>query len=443
MTVSTIDSSTFYNGNNSIVAFAIPFRFLDDGDLEVYLIDSDGTPVLQVITTDYTITGAGVGSGGEITFNTAPETGTDNVRIYRHVDPTQLTNFVNNDPFDAETFELSLDRLVMMAQTLFDRTGGATFNITDVGFIGRLSTDVNQWDAESINIQNVLDPTEPQHAATMNYVDAQTTLATGALLGINGVTNPAGQITFLTVGGGIAITTDDSANTITLTASPAMGSVLTVNTIDPDGSGEFTITAGSNITIGADTNGITINSTTSASSDAASLQGRALANTAPKPGASVIWDEGGSTWKPGGEVAIIRDVKSAGVSGGTFNAGSWETRDLNDLSDSGSIITALTSNTIKLVAGTYRCRITCPAVNVTNHQARLRNTTDGTTAVKGSSKFAFDSDSRVLGEFTTDGTKVYEVQHRCSASVGTIGFGLAVNFDEQEVYTVAEFTRLY
>lgn len=141
----------------------------------------------------------------------------------------------------------------------------------------------------------------------------------------------------------------------------------------------------------------------------------------------------------------ISDVKVQGASGGDFTSGAWQTRVLNtEDTDTGSHA-ALNSNQITLDAGTYECRIMCPGRAVDGHQARLRNTTAGTTLLTGTSAYsgatdAVNSHSVIVGRFTVAANQVLEVQHRCQSTLVTTGFGLAVSVGS-EVYTVAEFWK--
>lgn len=143
--------------------------------------------------------------------------------------------------------------------------------------------------------------------------------------------------------------------------------------------------------------------------------------------------------------ALIRDEKSQNVSGGTFTAGDWRQRNLtNVVSDTGGFVT-LASNQITLPAGTYRCRIRCPAYQVSRHQARLYNVTDGSTLALGSSvrtapTGGTQNESVIVGFFTLTSSKVLEIQHRCETTLANTGFGIAANFGI-EVYTTAEFWK--
>jgi hypothetical protein len=111
MTVSSTTSRNEYNGNGSTDTFAYTFRILDQDHIAVYVDD-----VLQTITTGYTVTDVGVSGGGDIIFTTAPATGTANVIFLRAVPLTQETDYVENDPFPAESHEDALDKLTMIVQ---------------------------------------------------------------------------------------------------------------------------------------------------------------------------------------------------------------------------------------------------------------------------------------------------------------------------------------
>lgn len=116
----TISSSTYtasYTASGSTTAFTVPFYFTSNSDVLVYLVDTNGTQTLQTITTQYTIAGAGVPSGGTVTFVSAPTAG---LKVYIERDPaiTQLVDYQSNDPFPAETHEAALDKLTMIAQNI-------------------------------------------------------------------------------------------------------------------------------------------------------------------------------------------------------------------------------------------------------------------------------------------------------------------------------------
>jgi len=121
MTISTLTRTKQYNGNNSTTVFAYDFNIQADSELEVYLGTPVGAPTSwtkKTLTTHYTVSGAGVAGGGNVTFGSAPPTGTGNVFIRRVTAKTQASNYVENDPFSADTIEGNLDKLTQIQQDM-------------------------------------------------------------------------------------------------------------------------------------------------------------------------------------------------------------------------------------------------------------------------------------------------------------------------------------
>lgn len=114
MTVSSQTSRIEQLGDGATTAFAVNFYFLENSDLKVFV-----NGVLQTITTNYTVTGAGNPAGGTVTFVSAPANGVE-VVIFRDPAITQGLDYIDNDPFPAESHERGLDKLTMIAQRVKD-----------------------------------------------------------------------------------------------------------------------------------------------------------------------------------------------------------------------------------------------------------------------------------------------------------------------------------
>lgn len=161
---------------------------------------------------------------------------------------------------------------------------------------------------------------------------------------------------------------------------------------------------------------------------------------------SVAW---ASTASSINDYICVQDQKPQNTYGGTFTAGDWRTRDINtEVSDSGSHV-SIASNQIILSGGTYVCQISAPAFLCGKHQARLQNITDASTTLIGTSNYAGSTDTvaypptsraMVVGKFTITGSKIFEVQHYCTSSEATDGFGVMAGITT-EVYTIAEFWK--
>jgi hypothetical protein len=142
---------------------------------------------------------------------------------------------------------------------------------------------------------------------------------------------------------------------------------------------------------------------------------------------------------------LVRDIKAAGVNGGTFTSGAWRTRDLTELSSDVGGHAGLGANRITLAAGTYEFEVSAPGYLVGAHQVRLYNISDASIVTSGAVMYNSQvcvTHSVACGRFTIASPKVFEVQHRCSATQATYGFGVACNFGSWEQYTIARFWKV-
>ncbi len=123
MTISTLTRTKQYNGDNSTTVFAYDFNIQAESEIEVYLGTPVGAPTSwtkKTLTTHYTLSGVGTAGGGNVTFTSGntPPTGTGNVFIRRVTAKTQTSDYVENDPFSADTVEGNLDKLTQITQDM-------------------------------------------------------------------------------------------------------------------------------------------------------------------------------------------------------------------------------------------------------------------------------------------------------------------------------------
>lgn len=173
MTISTTASRISYNGNGVTVAFAFPYRFLQNADLVVIRVAASGTETTLVLGTDYTVTGADDDAGGTVTCTTAPVTGSRLV-IYRSMDITQEVDYITGDSFPAETHERALDRLTMIVQQQQDAIDrSAKLPVTSTADADALVADLVRLADSADNIDTVADNIADVNTVAANIVDIQ------------------------------------------------------------------------------------------------------------------------------------------------------------------------------------------------------------------------------------------------------------------------------
>lgn len=160
MTVQTTASRADYTGNGSTTVFSVPFYFIDQTHILVLRTQiSTGVATTLALTTDYTVSGVGVSTGGSITCLVAPTTD-QKISILRNIPLTQLTHYVENDPFPAASHETALDKLTMEVQQVNEIAGRALqlpANTTGVStsLPYPSSNKLIGWNSAATGLQNV------------------------------------------------------------------------------------------------------------------------------------------------------------------------------------------------------------------------------------------------------------------------------------------------
>ena len=153
---------------------------------------------------------------------------------------------------------------------------------------------------------------------------------------------------------------------------------------------------------------------------------------------------------PISEIAWLYDVKSTGTDGGSFSNGAWQTRDLNTLV-SGPNVTWISrsGNQFSLLeVGTYEIYASAPARAVESHKAKLRNITDSTDDLVGTSEIATSASAGANRSITqgqiviASAPKTFEIQHRCQTTAATLGFGASAGFSVEEKYTIVKLQKI-
>ena len=148
MLVNAVTPRVEYTATSGQTVFTVPFEWLDDDDLEVYV---------EGVEADFTATGAGVTGGGSITLDTGAVLA-DTVVILRNTEIQRLTDFPTSGPFDIEQLNLELDNITMILQELREFDGRV------LALDATTAEDEASWDAQGRRIINVGDATDSKDA---------------------------------------------------------------------------------------------------------------------------------------------------------------------------------------------------------------------------------------------------------------------------------------
>ena len=249
MTISSTTLRATASGNGSTTAFAYNFRVLATAELLVYVrTTATGAESLRSVgsgSANYGISGVGSASGGTVTFVTAP-TAAETVILLRDTGLTQNTDYVENDPFSAESHETALDRLTMITQELDEEVSRsfkvsktnaiATSEFVDnaatrasklLGFNSSGNLEATTGRVSSVSVSAV----NPGGSPTASFTTASGALALGIVTGATGATGAAGSASaVLTTRGDVL---KRGASAVERLAIGSANTVLSTNGTDP------------------------------------------------------------------------------------------------------------------------------------------------------------------------------------------------------------------
>ena len=223
-----------YTVSTSTSLFNITFEYLEEAHI---VVEIDG--VIQATST-YSIV---AGSPNKVSLNTPVTSGVVRIRRDSNADSdAPFVDFVNGSVLT----ETDLDKSYRHNLYLNEEIG----NLNQQSLQKQAGANPEVWDAKTLKVVNVADPTLVQDAVTKNYVDTQisNTVTASSTLPVKTTFTGAGSATF-TFSAGITLATaeayevaidgvlqepttaytlDADANTITFTSTPPTGSNIVV-----------------------------------------------------------------------------------------------------------------------------------------------------------------------------------------------------------------------
>jgi hypothetical protein len=359
------------------------------------------------------------------------------------VDITQTLDVTGNTTLDAN-LSVGGNTTLTGNLTVNGNTQLGNSNTDTIGVTGIVNVDSGVLYVDPVNNRVGINDTTPSEALDIN--------GNALISGTLGVTGTTSLSNTLGVIGDVSVNT----NKFNITASSGNTSIAGTLGVTGDvaiNTNKFNVVASSGNTSIAGTLGVTGIETITNTTDASSSTNGALivsggVGIAKKLYVGTDLSVGGSFTVTGGinpPYWNIVDQKASGTAAGTFAGGGWRTRDLNTTIGSNTITgSSLSSNQFTLPAGTYRIFASAPTYAVNSHKAKLRNITDSTDTLIGTSErsdqtYNGATRSFVSGTFTIASQKTFELQHRCSSDQN---FGYASSFSVNEIYSTVELWKL-
>jgi len=163
-TVSSETTRVKYTCNGTTTVYAYPFTIYEDDDLlAVKALTSTGAETTLVLNTDYTVSGAGVAGGGNLTLtagSVCPSGYT--LTILRNIELTQETDYVDGQAFSAESLESAIDKVALIQQQQAEQIGRApklpkSSSITDIALPNPVASNLIGWNAAGTALINRTD----------------------------------------------------------------------------------------------------------------------------------------------------------------------------------------------------------------------------------------------------------------------------------------------
>jgi len=151
-TVTVETNKVQYSCNGTTTVYAYTFRILENDDLLAKVTSSAGVESTLTLNTDYTVTGAGTSTGGNLTLTAGSKCPSGyTLTLLRNTEITQETDYVDGEAFSAESLEGAIDKMTMILQQQqeqIDRERESTITVTTI--------DTYSYVSEYANLNNAI-----------------------------------------------------------------------------------------------------------------------------------------------------------------------------------------------------------------------------------------------------------------------------------------------
>lgn len=165
MTITAKTTRVQYTGTGTTGPFPYGWKILDEADLAVIRTTDAGVDTTLALTTDYSVTGVGSDSGGNVTLVSSLPSGYK-LTIYMEMDIAQPTDLTNQQSPFLERIEDALDRQALISQQLQ----------TQIDLCVQLPPSTDEDPAEIVNI--VTQKAAEAAASSASALSAQTAAET-------------------------------------------------------------------------------------------------------------------------------------------------------------------------------------------------------------------------------------------------------------------------
>ena len=172
MTITNSNRRVSYTVSGGATVFAYTWRITSTDDLKVVVRTTAGVETTQALTANYTVSGVGSASGGNVTFGTTPGNG-NYVSIMLNTPLTQSIDYQESGAFSAEAHEEALDKLTNQSKRSRD-LAERSLTLTDGSVLGTNSS----YDVASSKIVNLTAGTAGADGVNKTQLDAVQTQVT-------------------------------------------------------------------------------------------------------------------------------------------------------------------------------------------------------------------------------------------------------------------------